>query len=153
MDITYERGKKLGEGSFGTVYEATLRTSHPTSWSPEEKIRRLKRTKRHGAHHGMHDSQRFALKFLHIQELEEATEGVMESLRLVNCQHPNVVGVREQFFCNRYSEMGWWERLTTSPFQLCIVMELCHGDLCDRIRDWVRWPRPQRPQAPEPRHW
>lgn len=68
----------------------------------------------------------------------------MEATRLVRCQHPNIVSLREQFLRNRSSELSLLERLTESPYQLCLVMELCDGDLLQVIRSWA--PGSQQPQ-------
>ena len=102
-----------------------------------------------------------------LRSVLQATEGIMETTRLVRVSHPNIVNVqpprsrpaavqnaalrqhggfrsvarvtdralrgrrqvREQFFFNRYHELGWWERLTQSPYQLCIVQVGLHPDL------------------------
>ena len=142
----YDTGKVLGQGAFGLVVEATVkvvRDKDEDESHSQMRIKAAKAKKGQIVHH--HDPQQFAIKYLTIDNVATATEGIMEATKLVRCQHPNIVNLREQFFRNRYADLGLWERLTQSPFQLCLVMERCDGDLMQLIRSWA--PGSEQPQT------
>ena len=127
----YDIHEVLGQGAFGKVVRATVK--HEIR---DMDVQTAKEKSRAGqATH--HDEQDFAIKYLHIENAKTATEGIMEATRLVRCSHPNIVNLREQFFRNRWGEMSLVQRLTSSPFQLCLVMERCDGDVLQLIQSWA----------------
>jgi len=132
---TYKLGTSLGFGSFGEVYAATLYPHEQLS--PSHRQHRALKAARHGGHHDVWHDESFALKFIDIEDVSTATQSAMESLRLVRCEHPNIVGLRELFFHSRDSELTASERSWKSPLQLCMVLERCHGDLRDTLRQWA----------------
>lgn len=127
----YDIHEVLGQGAFGKVVRATVKHSIKDMDAETAKEKNLKG---HATHH---DEQDFAIKYLLIENAKTATDGIMEATRLVRCSHPNIVTLREQFFRNRWSEMSLWDRMTKSPFQLCLVMERCDGDVCQLIQSWT----------------
>lgn len=108
----------LGEGSFGKVYRATKEVAGLAGGDgPFERT--------------------FAVKMLEVHRLEQANEGIAEAMRLACVTHKNVVGVHEQFM-DKINVSGS-RRLFfgVSPLRLCIVLELCSGDLEGEIAHWA----------------
>lgn len=69
---------------------------------------------------------RYAVKSIPITGVLEANRGMEEATQLARCQHQNLLNIERQFFHNERVLLG-------NPFTLCIVTELCIGDL----REWT----------------
>lgn len=120
----------LGEGSFGKVYRATKMVAGPAGGDGP-----VLRT--------------FAVKLLDVHRLEHANDGIAEAMRLACVDHKNVVGVHEQFMDKVAVSGSRHLFFGETPLRLCIVQELCSGDLEAEISHWAspedggfrpRWP-------------
>ena len=93
LKLKYRKGACLGEGSFGQVYEATVREQGPAEAAAAAAAALRPSAGTGGCARLACEDQKFALKFLEIHNVAEATAAVTETLRLVQCKHANIVGV------------------------------------------------------------
>ncbi|GMH60519.1 hypothetical protein TrST_g7516 [Triparma strigata] len=138
----YNIHQTLGQGAFGVVVLATVKSHEELHPEHETKSRKKQKAEKAKAGHALHhDPQQFAIKYLKIDNATTATEGIMEATKLVKVSHPNIVSLREQFFKDRSQELSIAERLVGSAkppaYDLCLVMERCDGDLQHLIRSWA----------------
>ncbi|GMH59861.1 hypothetical protein TL16_g02916 [Triparma laevis f. inornata] len=136
----YNIHQTLGQGAFGVVVLATVKSHEELHPEHETKSRKKQKAEKAKAGHALHhDPQQFAIKYLKIDNATTATEGIMEATKLVKVSHPNIVTLREQFFKDRSHELSIAERLVNKgpAYDLCLVMERCDGDLQHLIRSWA----------------
>eukprot|EP00931_Biecheleriopsis_adriatica_P005358 TRINITY_DN106881_c0_g1_i1.p1 TRINITY_DN106881_c0_g1~~TRINITY_DN106881_c0_g1_i1.p1 ORF type:complete len:642 (-),score=125.64 TRINITY_DN106881_c0_g1_i1:76-2001(-) len=111
----YETIKKLGQGSFGEVYKCRRKYDVGTE---EYEIS-------------------YAIKHIPVTSVTSANEALTEAVRLARCEHKHLIPIHEEFFHNRWAEMNFIERLFSSPYVICLVMDLCSGNLSRLIQDWA----------------